>query len=112
MWLSNPAVKDFAFRSGDTKLSPIQAVVRSWTLDSAFFSSPFAQTTKCEALTLRLVTRVLDSVTWHGAYGHLALEAHWIVHHPSESESRRSRRTRPPRFRSLSIHRTGVVPVS
>jgi hypothetical protein len=34
-------------------------VVLSRTLDSAFFFSPFAQTTKYTALSLRLVTRVL-----------------------------------------------------
>ena len=65
-----------------------------------------------EALVVGRAARAAmqDSVTWHGAYGHLAFEGRGVVHHPFRVREPKVKGNASPRSRSLSIHRTGIVP--
>ena len=57
-----------------------------------------------------ILVGILDSVTWHGAYGHLAFEGRGVVHHPFRVSEPGFKGNASTRVESLSIHRIGTAP--
>src|SRR4051794_20519828 len=56
---AHAAVEDFAFRCGDTKSTRFEGPGSFPINGFGGFASPFAQTAKCQLLSLPLVTRML-----------------------------------------------------